>query len=316
MNNKKSALCITLNPALDVTLSLDKLHIGAVNRTTQNQTDPAGKGINVACVLSQLGHDVVVTGFLGQGNRQIFDDKFNKLKLDNQFIYVNGDTRQNIKLAEKNGQMTDINSKGFLVDKTAKSELFDRIASLATTCEFVVLSGSLPQGFDLLDFDRLIKLILSLNPKLVIDTSGDALKVATNNSPFMIKPNLAELHDAFGIDVEDLKAEVALFDRLHSDITHIVISKGEDGVNWLQKSKHKILIANAPKVAIKSTVGAGDTMVAGMVHGFLQGYDDKTILQNSVALASHAVTMIGFDVANKKDQERLVSQTTVNEINF
>ncbi|WP_019519878.1 1-phosphofructokinase [Faucicola boevrei] len=314
--SNQKVLCITLNPAIDVTLSLDELHLGAVNRVIATQTHPAGKGINVASILSQLGHNVVVTGFLGNGNRQIFDDKFNQLKFDNQFIYINGDTRQNIKLAENSGQMTDVNGKGFLVEKSAKDALFDRIKNLAKTCEFVVLSGSLPQGFGLTDFDELIQLILAINPKLVVDTSGDALKVAVKNSPFMIKPNLDELHDAFGIDAGSLKAEVALFDRLHSDIKHIVVSKGEDGVNWLQKSKHKILTANSPTVTVKSTVGAGDTMVAGMVHGFLQGDDDKNTLKNAVAMASYAVTIIGFDVAEKGERERLGSQTTVNEIQF
>ncbi len=107
-------LSITLNPAIDLTVQLDQLKVGEVNRQLTAQSHAAGKGLNVAQVLKDLGHELIVSGFLGQDNRQIFDHHIQQEQFDNQFIYVAGETRQNIKVAEASGQMTDINGKGFL----------------------------------------------------------------------------------------------------------------------------------------------------------------------------------------------------------
>ena len=142
-------LCITLNPAIDVTLELNEIKIGAVNRVLTAQSRPAGKGLNVAQVLTGLGHDIVVTGFLGQNNRSPFDEDFAKQGFDNQFVYVAGDTRQNIKIAETehSGRMTDINGKGFIVDDTTKQALFDKIPTLAKNVDFIIMLISVTLNF-------------------------------------------------------------------------------------------------------------------------------------------------------------------------
>ncbi len=305
-------LCITLNPAIDITLSIDTLKVGAVNRVANSQTHPAGKGINVASILAQLGHDITVTGFLGQQNRQSFDDKFSQLNFDNQFVYVAGETRQNIKIAENNGQMTDINGKGFLVDERAKDELLTKIDNLAKQHDFIVMSGSLPQGFSLDDFANLMVNIQQKNPKLAIDTSGEALKIAIKHNPFLIKPNTDELAESFGVACQTLDEQIQLFQKLNSKIEHIVISMGEKGVHWLKRSPtQQTITATSPKVTVKSTVGAGDTLVAGMVHGLLSLDDERQILTQAVAMASHAVTIIGFDVANQQRLTELSSQIQI-----
>lgn len=309
-------LCISLNPAIDVTLSLDNLKVGAVNRVANHQSEPAGKAINVASILAQLGHQISLTGFLGESNSQSFLKKFARLHLDNQCILVAGETRQNIKIAEKNGQMTDINGKGFVVDETAKQSFFNKINVLASNYDMTIVSGSLPQGFSLDDFANLLNILKQNNAKFAVDTSGEALKVAIDYQPFLIKPNNDELAESFAKPCETLDEQLALFDSLDCDIPHIVISMGEKGVHWLKnsQSQREVLLANSPKVVVKSTVGAGDTLLSGMVHGILTLQNDKQILTNAVAMASHAVTIVGFELAESSQLHALAEQIHIHQI--
>lgn len=296
-------LCITLNPAIDLTLQLPILNVGMVNRTHQTTSEPAGKGINVASILSQLGHSVCVTGFLGDDNAQIFLDKFNRLNLLNHCVMVKGATRQNIKIAEQTGQMTDINSTGFAVNDTHKIALTQKINAIVHNFDMVVVSGSLPVGFDSQDFGKLLDNILAINPKLVVDTSGLALKVAIDKQPFLIKPNLDELLQ-IGISLDMLNTQKLA--------THSVISLGERGVIWQKPDSN--MVANAPKVIVKSTVGAGDTLTAGMIHGLLTLNDDDQILTQAVAMASHAVTIVDFVVADNDQIASLSNHITIKTL--
>lgn len=314
-------LCITLNPAIDVTLELDTLKIGAVNRVQTAQTRPAGKGLNVAQVLKGLGHDnqnheVWVTGFLGENNRAMFDDDFAKQGFHNAFVYVEGDTRQNIKIAETHdehqGRMTDINGKGFVVNEAAKQALLEKISTLASKVDFVVMSGSLPQNFSLDDFDNLIKTIQAANVKLAIDSSGEALKIAVNNHPFLLKPNNDELFESYGQPANSLAEQQALLATLNSQTPHWVISLGEHGVNWLTADNH--LNAKPPKVTVKSTVAAGDTLLAGMLHGIANGFSKAETLSIATALASHTVSQVGCDLPDSERLQQLQEQVVIEKL--
>ncbi|WP_348658029.1 PfkB family carbohydrate kinase, partial [uncultured Stutzerimonas sp.] len=139
-------LTVTLNPALDLTVRLPSLRVGEVNRSDSLEVHAAGKGLNVAQVLADLGHQLTVTGFLGEGNPQAFEQLFAARGFADEFVRVAGDTRSNIKLAEADGQVTDINGPGLAVSDAHRSELLERIKRLAPAHELVVVAGSLPRG--------------------------------------------------------------------------------------------------------------------------------------------------------------------------
>ncbi|KAA8734799.1 1-phosphofructokinase [Acinetobacter qingfengensis] len=308
-------LCITLNPAIDVTLQLDILKIGEVNRQQNIECHAAGKGLNVAQVLKDLGHKVIVTGFLGQNNRQIFDQHFATQHFHNQFVYVEGETRQNIKVAEQSGRMTDINGKGFLVSEQHKQQLQQQISQLLEQFEIVVIAGSLPQGFSTFELAELIKWLKSKGKKVVVDTSGSALSAAISAQPWMIKPNTDELAETYLQPAQSYLQQKQLFQSLQiPEIEHIIVSMGELGVNWLgqQQDFH----ANAPKVTVKSTVGAGDSLLAGMIHGLIQKNSAQETLKTATAIGSHAVTQIGFHIPQNSiidDLKQQISVTALSE---
>ncbi|MFI8033681.1 1-phosphofructokinase [Acinetobacter sp. ABJ_C3_5] len=305
-------LTITLNPAIDVTLELDELRVGEVNRQQQVQSHAAGKGLNVAQVLHDLGHELIVSGFLGKQNRALFEQHFQAMQFDNQFVYVEGETRQNIKIAEQSGRMTDINAKGFRVSEQDKQAFFARIQACSQHVDYVVIAGSLAQGFSIDDFKYLISILHKQHKHVAIDSSGQALVAAIEMNPWMIKPNTDELQESFGEAAENFSQQLALFQRLNCQIEHIVISMGEAGVNWINPVL--ALHASPPQVPVKSTVGAGDSLLAGMVHGLVSNMTAEQTLKTATAIASHAVTQVGFRVPEAQRLEALKQQTIINTL--
>jgi len=297
-------LSITLNPAIDLTVQLDQLKVGEVNRQLTAQSQAAGKGLNVAQVLKDLGHELIVSGFLGQDNRQIFDHHIQQEQFDNQFIYVAGETRQNIKVAEASGQMTDINGKGFFVDTSAKQQLCERLSQLILEVDVIVIAGSLPQGFSAEELSTLILWLQSAGKKVAVDTSGVALKAAIAAHPW--------LTETYHLPAETFAEQQHLFASLNSQIEHIVVSMGENGVNWLHRTQP--LHATAPKVTVQSTVGAGDSLLAGMIHGLLSSTSPEETLKTATAIASNAVTQIGFALPDFAVIEDLKSQISVQSL--
>lgn len=298
-----SVLCIGLNPAIDTTISLDELMLGVVNRATSNESHPAGKAFNVATLLSELGLSVAMTGFLGVDNSDAFITCFDKIGIENHCILVQGKTRQNIKLAESSGRMTDVNGVGFVPDDADKARLFEILPDLCQKAEMVVVSGSLPKGFGLEDWQKLLGLVKANNEKLVVDTSGEALKCALEFAPFLIKPNKDELMGAIG--------EVDIFAKALDGITHVVLSDGEQGVTW--RAHQHVLTASTPKVDVKSTVGAGDTLLSGVVFGLLNRDEHKETLLRAVAMAGHAVSVVGVEKPSAERLARLIKEIEITE---
>lgn len=288
-------LTLTLNPALDLTVELSRLDAGQVNRSDEMHTHAAGKGVNVAQVLADLGHQVTVSGFLGEDNQQAFETLFAKRGFVDAFIRVPGETRSNIKVAEQDGRITDINGPGPVVDATAQQALLDRLQQIAPGHDAVVVAGSLPRGVTAQWLRELIEKLNALGLKVALDSSGEALRTALQASPWLIKPNTEELAHALGCEVVSPIAEAQAAARLHGQgVEHVVISHGADGVNWF--SVGSALHASPPKVSVASTVGAGDSLLAGMLHGLLSADTPEQTLRTATAIAAMAVTQIGFGI--------------------
>lgn len=288
-------LTLTLNPALDLTVELARLEPGQVNRSDAMHSHAAGKGVNVAQVLADLGHTLTVSGFLGADNAQAFETLFAQRGFVDAFIRVPGETRSNIKLAEQDGRITDLNGPGPRVDEAAQQALLERLEKIAPGHDVVVVAGSLPRGVSPQWLQALIIRLKKLGLNVALDTSGEALRVALAAGPWLIKPNTEELADALGCDVVSEFAQAEAAQRLHAQgIEHVVISHGADGVNWF--SVGSALHASPPSVTVASTVGAGDSLLAGMLHGLLNADTPQQTLRTATAIAAMAVTQIGFGI--------------------
>ena len=290
-------LTLTLNPALDLTVQLPVLVPGQVNRSDEMHTHAAGKGVNVAQVLADLGHQLTVSGFLGADNLQAFETLFAKRGFVDAFIRVPGETRSNLKLAEYDGRITDINGPGPVIGAAAQQALLDRLAQIAPGHDAVVVAGSLPRGVSAQWLRELIERLNQIGLKVALDTSGEALRTALKAGPWLIKPNTEELADALDCEVVSHTAQSEAASRLHAHgIEHVVISDGADGVSWF--SVGSAMHATPPKVSVVSTVGAGDSLLAGMLHGLLSADTPEQTLRTATAIAAMAVTQIGFGIGD------------------
>lgn len=313
-----SVLCITLNPAIDMTVVVENLSLGTVNRASTSQSDAAGKGLNSAQILADLGFDVLASGFLGAENASIFEQLFAHRQsiadgqighVTDAFVRVSGATRTNIKLVD-NGTTTDINGRGFIVNHEDKAALLAKLTELAKDSQMVLVAGSLPQGFEVSDFDALLSALTAVNDKVAVDVSGAALKVALSHRLWLIKPNNDELTEVFQKPAQTLEQQTALLADL--PIENIVVSMGEAGVHWF--SGAKVYRSLPPKMTVKSTVGAGDTLVAGMMAGLAQNQSAEQTLVRATALSAHAVSIVGFKAATEQQLSQLLPQIQFQDL--
>ena len=306
-------LTLTLNPALDLTVQLACLEPGAVNRSETLLTHAAGKGVNVAQVLADLGHYVSVGGFLGAQNPEAFEALIASRGFGDAFIRVPGETRSNIKIAEEDGRVTDINAPGPLVSERAQEQLLKLIAVIGPEFDAVVVAGSLPRGVSPQWFQGLLETLKDLGLKVALDTSGQALRAGLKAAPWLIKPNTEELAEALDCPTQTVAQQARAAAHLHAQgVEHVVVSHGADGVNWF--SPNAALHATPPKVSVASTVGAGDSLLAGMLHGLLSGEAPEQTLRRATAIAAMAVTQIGFGISDDAQLARLESGVHVRPL--
>lgn len=303
-------LTLTLNPALDLTVELPTLRVGDVNRSEGMHRHAAGKGVNVAQVLADLGHRLTVSGFLGEDNQQPFVTLFEQRGFVDEFIRVPGETRSNIKLAERSGRITDLNGPGAFVDDQAQRALLARLEQIAGQFDAVVVAGSLPRGVTVEWLQALLEGLSARGLKVALDTSGAALRAGLGTRPWLIKPNTEELAEVLGTSVDTVDEQKAVAAQLHaSGIAHVVISQGAEGVNWF--SREGAWHAQPPQVAVASTVGAGDSLLAGVLHGLLSGAEAEESLALATAIAALAVSQIGFGIPSTEQLARLKSGVRV-----
>ncbi|OLU32110.1 1-phosphofructokinase [Pseudomonas sp. PA15(2017)] len=303
-------LTLTLNPALDLTVSLDTLQTGNVNRSLGMTSHAAGKGLNVAQVLADLGHKVTVSGFLGQANAGPFEHLMHRRGFIDAFVRVPGETRSNIKLAERDGRITDLNGPGPEVDSAHQAQLLAQLDDIAAGHDAVVVAGSLPRGVTTEWFAALLRRLTALGLPVALDTSGAALRAGLATSPWLIKPNEEELAEACELEPASPERLDAAIGKLRAaGVEHVLLSRGSQGADWF--GPHGVLNAQPPRVDVASTVGAGDSLLAATLHGLLSGWPVERTLRLATAVAAQAVTQIGFGIHDRQQLARLEAGVTV-----
>lgn len=307
----KKVVTVTLNPALDLTGHLEQLNVGSVSLVDEGNFHAAGKGVNVAQVLCDLGAEVTVTGFLGQDNEQLFCQLFQDLGVNDQFIRVKGSTRINVKLVEQSGSTSDINFPGVDVTPSDRERFETTLFELAENHDYFVIAGSLPRGISPEQCASWVQKLHDLGKKVLFDSSRAALTAGVESHPWLIKPNDEELSQFVGRQLATPEqCKQAAEELTNKGIENIVVSMGADGVMWLNKGTW--LHATPPKMNVVSTVGAGDTLVAGLCWGHMQNMDRPQLLAFATALSALAVSQIGVGVPNCKELQNIQQQIQIN----
>lgn len=320
--SQRKVVTITLNPALDLTGNLDTLNPGSVSLVNHSDLHAAGKGVNVAKVLSDLGADVTVTGFLGRDNQEMFCQLFEQMGATDRFIRVAGSTRINVKLVDKTGSVSDINFPGVTVTAEAIRTFEQTLLELCTEHDFFVFAGSLPQGVSPEQCAAWIALLHEKGKKVLFDSSRAALKAGLDAQPWLIKPNDEELAEFVGQPLTTAAdCQAAALTLADKGIENIVVSMGADGVMWLHQSPNsdqprsqQWLQAKPPRMQVVSTVGAGDTLVAGLCWGHMQAMPKEQLLSFATALSALAVSQVGVGVPDLKEVHALQQHVTVQPL--
>lgn len=314
MSKSMKIATVTLNPAIDQTVSIPNFQAGKVNRVKRSQSDPGGKGVNVASFLSDYGFQIAVTGFLGEENPRLFERLFAQKKIEDHFVRIAGSTRTGIKISdEENQKTTDINFPGQAPTEADVQQLFQIVENLTTDCTWFVLAGSLPVGVSSDIYGELVKLIKGKGRAVALDTSGEALHQALPAAPSLMKPNIDELQELVGYK---LNTHVYVIQAAQQWLDHgvqtVVVSMGEEGAIFVEADQ--AVLAKPPKVAVKSTVGAGDAMVSGTVAGKTQGMSLADCARLGTAFSLSAVTNVGAGLPSLEAIETFKNQITVRNL--
>lgn len=284
---------VTLNPAIDQTAAIPNFAIDAVNRVAWEQADPGGKGVNVSSFLADFGYASTATGFLGRENPELFERLFEQKGIDDRFVRIAGKTRVNVKIVDDiQQQVTDINFPGQSPTPDDLEQFLATLDPLTHDHQWFILSGSVPSGVPTSFYHDLIVRLKQQGRIVVLDTSGDRLKQAITAKPDLIKPNRVELEEILGHRLASEAAIVqAARDLIGQGLRMVIVSMGANGALYVDATT--ACHAQPPAVEVKSTVGAGDAMVAGTVAGLVQGKSLEDCARLGTAFSMGALTQIG-----------------------
>ncbi len=303
---------VTLNPAIDQTVRVNNFRANTVNRGQAMQFNAGGKGVNVASFLADSGYEVAVTGFLGQDNAEIFERFFARKGIADHFVRIPGETRTGVKIVDEARQRTtDINMPGLTPQPEAIEALFEQIEQLAATCDWFVLAGALPPGVPDTLYATIITRLKAHGKRVALDTSGEALRQGVLAGPTVIKPNTDELQELSGQTLaNEFDIELASSELMNNGIKLVVVSMGERGAMFIDEEN--ALVAVPPAVTVKSTVGAGDALVAGLLAGLAQGMNLADCARLATAYSLGRITSLGSSLPDRETLQAYVQQVTIH----
>lgn len=293
---------VTFNPSLDYIVDVKDFALGMTNRTTSELMLPGGKGINVSTVLRNLGIDNTAlyfsAGFVG--------DEITRLLRENgvnaEEIKVEGGcSRINVKLSSVEG--TEINGMGPAISDEGIERLYQKLDTLAEG-DFLVLAGSLPSGMSTTIYSDIMKRLEGKGVKFVVDATRDLLRNSLEYKPFFVKPNNHELGEIFGVTLKTFE-EVEPYARKMQELgaSNVIVSLSGQGA-LMVTSDGDCLTLEAPKGQVINAVGAGDSLVAGFLAGYIESGNYE--LAFKMGVASGSASAFSSDFATREEVEKLL----------
>ncbi len=292
---------LTLNPSLDYMMPVRQLRIGATNRSEGEQIRIGGKGINVSILLRRLGIENLALGIAAGFTGEELLRRMNEEGIRHDFLMGGeGFTRINVKLLSE--EETEINGSGPVIGEAEAQALLRQLEEIHSE-DYLVISGSAPRGIPEDFLDRLLGKAIQQGAEIVLDISGPALRRALRYHPFLIKPNQRELEEILSVSIPDRKQALLHGKKLQElGARNVLISLGAEGAVLLDE-KGGVYSKKAPDGLLVSSVGAGDSMVAGFLAGWIQShaYDQAFCM----GLAAGSASAFSWDIAKPEDVLRL-----------
>lgn len=305
---------VTLNPALDKTVEIDRFAVDTVNRIAKMRTDPGGKGINVSKVIAKLGGTSKALGILGGNTGRAIAEGLEKLGLNCSFLYAEGETRTNLKIIDPvNHTNTDINEPGVQVNESILGTLLQHLTWMIKPGDIVVLSGSLPAGAPHDTYRTWVACCKDAGAKVFLDADGALLADGLKAVPYLVKPNNDELSRLVGRELTTTE-ELADAARslLASGVEKVIVSMGGRGALYV--TRDAVLYAEGLKVPVGSTVGAGDSVVAALAVAEDKGMTLEEAVRLSTATGAANVMCSGTQAAEYSVIEELIPKVVYHKL--
>lgn len=307
-------ITVTLNPCIDKTITINGFIEGGLNRAEEVRTDAGGKGINVAKVLKNLGCEVLATGVMGhQGSDNILAELAER-QIEHRFLKVPGTTRTNYKLYNKETKkITEVNEPGFEIKARDKEAVFTLLNKELDEGDILVLSGSAAPGCSTEIYKELILQSKKKRVRVVLDADGERLQKGLEAAPFAAKPNLYELELFLGRKISDISDVVACGQTiLDQGIELLVVSLGAEGAVFMTKQERYYV--KPPVVQCRSTVGAGDSMVAAIAYGLAENMSIKAMAGLATAAGTVTATKEGTQVCDFYEVQAFLEKLLVESL--
>jgi 6-phosphofructokinase 2 len=304
---------ITLNPALDRTLWIQKVRDDVSNRILEEKSFAGGKSVDVSKVLKNLGVDNIALGFVGGFAGRELEGRLLNEGIETDFVRVSGETRTNIIIHETGtGKQLAFNARGPEIKPDELMQFIEQLEKLPCG-DVVAIGGSIPLGVSPEIYRKIINLVKKCQAKVVLDVDGEALRQGIKAHPNVIKPNIHELSELAGRELKGLDDVVTAARSINQQGVEIVlVSMGAKGI--LLVSDDQQYLAVPPNVNVESTIGAGDSSVAGFVFGLVQGKDLKQCLIYAVAAGTATTLRQGTALCQKDDFERIVPLVLLTDL--
>lgn len=277
---------VTFNPSLDYYVKVNNLKSGIVNRTSTEYITVGGKGLNVSLALKELGNPSYALGFVAGFTGRAIDEKVSALGLEHEFLEVEEQSRINVKI--KSTTETDINGTGALVTEDDVARLTKRLKALLKDGDWLIICGSVPPPLDDKTYENLLKKIKTVkNINVVVDACGGLLTNTLKYRPFLIKPNIFELSEIFGLKTLPNTKEIAACARTlqKQGARNVIVSMGSDGAVMVTETDQAMYV-RAARGQLVNSVGAGDSMIAGFIHEYLASGNYFSALNFATAAGS------------------------------
>ena len=291
-------LTVCLSPCTDITIELDSLNIGKTNIVKSKTLSFTGKALNVAIGVARLGGEPYATGLMYNENGYMFENALDKEGVPFTFVWNKGRVRENYKFIDNKSMLTEVNDVGEEVSEGKTTELVNMVQMLSSRSNVTVISGGLPRGVSADYYESLFRCVDSKTLKIV-DAEGARLFAALKAGVDLAKPNLDELQNTLGREIVDRGAKTVL------------LSLGKDGAVMTDGAHH--YYCKSINVAVNSTVGAGDGMVAAAAMMMEQGAPLPDILRAGVAAGTATVTTFGQISFTQEKYREILSNLRVTE---
>ena len=305
-------LTVCMSPCVDVTVELDEFKVGKTNIVKRKALSLGGKALNVAIGVKRLGGNPYMTGLMYKENGFMFENALNKEGIPFAFSWSEGRVRENYKFIDRRAMLTEVNDVGQEVSLQNLENVLASVKDLSARSDVTVLSGGLPRGAESSYYARLVKAVDGHSLKIV-DASGQRMFSALNEGVDLVKPNIDELEDTLGRAIENKEDMLkGCYELLDMGAKRVLLSLGRQGAVITDGKRN--FYCRSINVAVNSTVGAGDGMVAAVAVKLAQGASLPELLRAGVAGGTATVTNVGDISLSKEKYQEVYPTLRIHEI--